>query len=52
MRLIEVRQPTLSAIARDQGENITFTDVFEANRDVLTDPDEISPGQVLRIPLL
>jgi hypothetical protein len=52
-RLYEVvRGDTLSAIARDQGENIRFTDVFEANRDVLTDPDEIFPGQILRIPLL
>jgi hypothetical protein len=47
-----VRGDTLSAIARDQGTNIRFQDVFEANRDVLTDPDEIFPGQVLRIPLL
>ena len=47
-----VRGDTLSAIARDQGENITFHDVFAANRDILTDPDEIVPGQVLRVPLL
>ncbi len=52
-RLYEVvRGDTLSEIAREQGENIRSTDVFEANRDVLTDPDEIFPGQVLRIPLL
>ena len=52
-RLYEVvRGDTLSAIARDIGGNIRFQDVFEANRDVLTDPDEIFPGQVLRIPLL
>jgi hypothetical protein len=47
-----VRGDTLSEIARDVGENITFRDIFEANRDVLTDPDEIFPGQVLRVPLL
>jgi hypothetical protein len=47
-----VRGDTLSEIARDVGENIRFRDVFEANRDVLTDPDEIVPGQVLRVPLL
>lgn len=47
-----VRGDTLSEIARDVGENIRFQDVFEANRDVLTDPDEIFPGQVLRVPLL
>ena len=52
-RLHEViRGDTLSEIARDVGENITFPDVFEANRDLLTDPDEIVPGQVLRVPLL
>jgi len=47
-----VRGDTLSEIARDVGENTRFPDVFEANRDVLTDPDEIVPGQVLRVPLL
>jgi hypothetical protein len=47
-----VRGDTLSEIARDVGENITFRDIFEANRDVLTDPDEIVPGQILRVPLL
>ena len=52
-RLHEViRGDTLSEIARDVGENIRFPDVFEANRDLLTDPDEIVPGQVLRVPLL
>ena len=52
-RLHEViRGDTLSEIARDVGENIRFQDVFEANRDLLTDPDEIVPGQVLRVPLL
>ncbi|MBI5439825.1 MAG: LysM peptidoglycan-binding domain-containing protein [Deltaproteobacteria bacterium] len=24
--------------------------IFEANRDILTDPDKINPGQKLRIP--
>jgi hypothetical protein len=52
-RLHEViRGDTLSEIARDVGENIRFQDIFEANRDLLTDPDEIFPGQVLRVPLL
>lgn len=47
-----IRGDTLSEIARDVGENTRYQDVFEANRDVLTDPDEIVPGQVLRVPLL
>ena len=52
-RLHEViRGDTLSEIARDVGENTRFQDIFEANRDLLTDPDEIVPGQVLRVPLL
>jgi hypothetical protein len=51
-RLYEVvRGDTLSAIARDHGQDTRAGDVFEANRDELTDPDEIFPGQVLRIPL-
>jgi nucleoid-associated protein YgaU len=27
-------------------------EIFEANRDLLTDPDKIEPGQVLKIPVL
>ena len=42
---------TLSAIARDQlGSANAYMRIFEANRDQLTDPDKIKPGQVLRIP--
>ena len=52
-KLHEVRPgDTLSAIARDEGQNTRAGDIFEANRDVLTDPDLIRPGQVLRVPLL
>lgn len=52
-KLYEVqRGDTLSAIARNEGQNTRAGDVFEANRDVLTDPDLIRPGQVLRVPLL
>ena len=52
-KLYEVRQgDTLSAIARNEGQNTRSADIFEANRDVLTDPDRIRPGQVLRVPLL
>jgi LysM repeat protein len=42
---------TLSAIA-DQwyGDAGRFRTIFEANRNQLTDPDVISPGQSLRIP--
>jgi nucleoid-associated protein YgaU len=27
-----------------------YMKIFEANRDQLTDPDKIKPGQVLRLP--
>ncbi len=46
-----VRGDTLSAIARDQGQDTTVADVFEANRDTVMDRDRIFPGQVLRVPL-
>jgi nucleoid-associated protein YgaU len=42
---------TLSKIAqRYYGDASLYTKIFEANRDVLKDPNRISPGQKLRIP--
>jgi nucleoid-associated protein YgaU len=42
---------TLSAIAKEHlGNANAYMKIFEANRDQLTDPDKIKPGQVLRIP--
>lgn len=42
---------TLSKIAKDLlGNASSYTQIFEANRDQLSDPDEIKPGQVLKIP--
>ncbi len=42
---------TLSAIAKDQlGDGGSYMSIFEANRDQLTDPDKIKPGQILKIP--
>jgi nucleoid-associated protein YgaU len=42
---------TLSKIAKEYlGEAGAYPKIFEANRDVLSDPDKIKPGQVLRIP--
>ncbi len=32
------------------GDGRLYTKIFEANRDVLADPDKIKPGQELRIP--
>lgn len=42
---------TLSKIAREYlGNANLYHQIFEANRPMLKDPDEIFPGQVLRIP--
>ena len=42
---------TLSAIAKQfLGDSNAYMDIFEANRDQLSDPDKIKPGQVLKIP--
>ena len=42
---------TLSAIAKQHlGDANAYMKIFEANRDQLTDPDKIKPGQVLKIP--
>jgi nucleoid-associated protein YgaU len=42
---------TLSKIAKAHlGNPGDYVKIFEANRDQLSDPDEIRPGQVLRIP--
>ena len=42
---------TLSAISKKYYGNANkYMKIFEANRDVLTDPDKIKPGQQLTIP--
>lgn len=42
---------TLSAIAkRFLGDANDYMEIFNANKDQLTDPDKIKPGQVLKIP--
>ncbi len=42
---------TLSAIAKEHyGDANAYNRIFEANRPMLSDPDEIYPGQVLIIP--
>lgn len=44
---------TLSAIAKTYyGDPMKYPVIFEANKPMLTDPDKIYPGQVLRIPAL
>jgi len=42
---------TLSEIAKHElGSANKYMEIFNANRDQLTDPDKIKPGQVLKIP--
>lgn len=42
---------TLSKIAKEfYGEANKYTQIFEANKPMLKDPDKIYPGQMLRIP--
>ena len=50
---VVVRGDTLTKIAKrfSTGENqITAKDIAKANTDTISDPDQIFPGQVLRIP--
>ena len=42
---------TLSKIAKETiGDPNAYMDIFNANKNVLSDPDKIKPGQVLKIP--
>jgi len=43
---------TLSKIAKEHlGNANAYMDIFNANKDQLSDPDKIKPGQVLKIPV-
>jgi nucleoid-associated protein YgaU len=43
---------TLSAIAKNYyGKASAYMRIVEANKEVITDPDKIFPGQKIRIPL-
>ena len=43
---------TLSAVAKKYyGKGSAYIRIFEANREVIKDPDKIYPGQKIRIPL-
>jgi hypothetical protein len=42
---------TLSGIAKKVTHGkLTYQQIFEANKDILSDPDKIQPGQKLKIP--
>ena len=42
---------TLSKIAKETlGDANAYMEIFNANKDTLSDPDKIKPGQVLKIP--
>jgi nucleoid-associated protein YgaU len=48
---VVVKGDTLSKIAQQYyGDAALYPKIFEANRDVLKDPNKISIGQKLRIP--
>ncbi len=53
VRFYEIQKgDTLWAIAKQfLGNGNKYTDIFEANREVIKDPDLIYPGQKIRIPL-
>jgi nucleoid-associated protein YgaU len=43
---------TLSKIAKEYlGDANAYRKIFDANKDQLTDPDKIMPGQVLKLPV-
>lgn len=47
------RGDSLSKIAKEEyGNAMKYPMIFEANKPMLSDPDKIYPGQVLRIPAL
>jgi nucleoid-associated protein YgaU len=42
---------TLSKISKEvYGKPAEYMKIFDANRDVLSDPNKINPGQTLKIP--
>ena len=42
---------TLSKIAKDHlGDANAYMKIFNANKDQLSDPDKIKPGQILKMP--
>jgi nucleoid-associated protein YgaU len=42
---------TLSKIAKEHlGDVSAYVEIFNANKEQLSDPDKIKPGQVLKIP--
>jgi nucleoid-associated protein YgaU len=48
---VVVKGDSLSKIARrEYGDANKWRTIFEANRDVITDPDLIYPGQELKVP--
>ena len=54
MKTYTVKQgDTLSAIAKEYlGDANAYMKIFNANKDQLSDPDKIKPGQVLKIPAM
>jgi nucleoid-associated protein YgaU len=46
---VVVKGDNLSKIAK-QYDGLTWKDIYQVNKDQISDPDKIFPGQVLKIP--
>ena len=50
LRVNHQRSDRLVAGAKTLGNGARYEEIFEANKPMLTHPDKIYPGQMLRIP--
>jgi nucleoid-associated protein YgaU len=48
--VVQPRQNLWRIARRHYGQGVRYTEIFEANRDVISDPARIFPGQVFTIP--
>jgi nucleoid-associated protein YgaU len=48
--VVQPRQNLWRIARRAYGQGVRYTEIFEANRDVISDPARIFPGQVFTIP--
>jgi nucleoid-associated protein YgaU len=50
--VVQPRQNLWRLARRAYGQGIRYTDIFEANRDQIRDPNLIFPGQVFAVPAM
>ena len=48
--VVQPRQNLWRIARRAYGQGVRYTEIFDANRDVIADPARIYPGQVFTIP--